>query len=128
MLLVGFGRWGTADPWLGIPVKWHDISASGAIVEIQGHGATAEPSQGAHFFQNITSLGIPYLMVRENAAGGKDTAERAGSLDWSWLTSHETMQETKFVRHVRLKNPFILKVDGHASEAVVLDAGEGGGK
>ncbi|MCL7487098.1 MAG: phosphoenolpyruvate synthase/pyruvate phosphate dikinase [Desulfobulbaceae bacterium] len=128
MLLVGFGRWGTADPWLGIPVKWHDISASGAIVEIQGRGVTAEPSQGAHFFHNITSLGIPYLMVQENMMNGQDAPEMAGSLDWSWLTSREIVEETEHVCHVRLKKPFILKADGHTSQAVVLDAGDGGGK
>jgi hypothetical protein len=119
-LLVGFGRWGTADPWLGIPVKWLDISASGAIVEIQGYGVLAEPSQGSHFFQNITSLGIPYLMVPENTDGEKDAVGRVKGMDWTWLKNLEIVQETKHICHVRLESPFILKVNGHTSESVVL--------
>jgi hypothetical protein len=120
--LVGFGRWGTADPWLGIPVKWHDISGSGAIVEIQGHGVWAEPSQGSHFFQNITSLGIPYLMVRENADEQKEATGRTAGLNWAWLRSQPVAGETKHVCHVRLEKPLILKVNGHTSESVVLEA------
>jgi hypothetical protein len=120
--LIGFGRWGTADPWLGIPVKWHDISGSGAIVEIQGHGVWAEPSQGSHFFQNITSLGIPYLMVRETTDEKEDTAGRTAGLNWNWLRSRPIARETKHICHVRLENPLILKVNGHTSESVVLEA------
>jgi len=115
-LLIGFGRWGTADPWLGIPVKWHDISCAGAIVEIQGHGVTAEPSQGAHFFHNLTSLGIPYLLVRE--AAGKAPAVKG--MDWNWIEGLEAVQETEYIRHVRPASPLYIKVNGRDSEAVVL--------
>lgn len=127
-LLIGFGRWGTADPWLGIPVKWHDISGCGAMVEIQGHGVSAEPSQGSHFFQNITSLGIPYLMVRKTTDEESEQAGTVMGLNWSWLKSRPMVRETKHVRHVRLEGPLILKVNGHTAESVVLSRGDGGGK
>ena len=119
-LLVGFGRWGSADPWLGIPVKWNDISGVGAIVEIQGHGVAAEPSQGSHFFHNITSLGIPYLMVQEAAGDEAGNSVGMKGVDWGWLKDMKVIEETEHVRHVRLDNPFVLKVDGQASESVVI--------
>ncbi|MCI5208740.1 MAG: phosphoenolpyruvate synthase/pyruvate phosphate dikinase, partial [Candidatus Electrothrix sp. ATG2] len=109
-LLIGSGRWGTADHWLGIPVQWRDISAVGAIVELQDGTVRAEASQGSHFFQNITSLGIPYLMVREQ--GGED------KIDWDWLYGQETESEQGGVCHVRLANPFTLKVNGEHNEAI----------
>ena len=68
-LLVGPGRWGSADRWLGIPVQWHDISGVGAMIELRSALLKADPSQGTHFFQNITSLGIHYVTVSE---GGDD--------------------------------------------------------
>ncbi len=122
-LLIGPGRWGTADPWLGIPVLWGDISGVGIIVELQGCGLQAEPSQGSHFFQNITSLGIPYLMVENSdCAGGK--AGEQGGVDWTWIYGLETVRETGYVRHVRAAAPFELKVDGRSARAVVLAAGD----
>ncbi|MCI5168558.1 MAG: phosphoenolpyruvate synthase/pyruvate phosphate dikinase, partial [Candidatus Electrothrix sp. GM3_4] len=109
-LLIGPGRWGTADPWLGIPVQWRDISGVGAIVELQDGAVRAEASQGSHFFQNITSLGIPYLMLREQDSG--DT------VDWEWLLGQKIESEQGGVCHVRLAKPFTLKVDGGSNEAV----------
>lgn len=122
-LLVGPGRWGTADPWLGIPVLWGDISGVGAIVELQGTVLQAEPSQGSHFFQNITSLGIPYLMINEQQiAREREQNENKvlGGIDWQFLKSQDVIEETKYVKHVRLPEPFILKVDGQSSEAVAM--------
>ncbi|GAB4337600.1 MAG: PEP/pyruvate-binding domain-containing protein [Desulfobulbaceae bacterium] len=114
-VLIGFGRWGSADPWLGIPVRWQDIAAAGAIIEVQGPGVRAEPSQGAHFFHNITSLGIPYLVVDETGeSGGEDR------VNWKWLAGRPAAGETGFVRHVRLGSPCLLKVNGRGSEAVLL--------
>jgi len=75
-LLIGPGRWGSFDRWLGIPVQWKDISGVGAIVEVRGSLLNVEPSHGSHFFQNITAFGIPYLTVIE---GTED------HLDWQWL-------------------------------------------
>ena len=69
-LLVGPGRWGSSDPWLGVPVQWSDISGVGAVIELRGPLLRVDPSQGTHFFQKITSLGIPYLTVTEEDGSG----------------------------------------------------------
>ena len=113
-LLIGPGRWGTADPWLGIPVQWGDISGVGCIVELQDGSLRAEASQGTHFFQNITSLGIPYLMV------GEGRGDEAGLLNWDWLLKQKVEQEDVHVTHVHLDRPFVLKVEGMKSEAVAF--------
>ena len=117
-LLIGFGRWGSADPWLGIPVQWSDISGVGAIVEIQGVGVDAEPSQGTHFFQNITSLGIPYLMIDEGLRPGESKENIRREVQWEWFNSHDAVQETELIRHIRFKHPFVLKVNGQESKAI----------
>ncbi len=119
-LLIGPGRWGTADPWLGIPVQWNDISGVQAIVELIGSDVRAEPSQGSHFFQNITSLGIPYLMVPDREPG-EDSRERDG-IDWSWLLAVPPARTTQHVCHACLAEPLRLKVDGNSGEGVVLAA------
>ena len=110
-LLVGPGRWGSADRWLGIPVQWHDISGVGAIVELRGAMLKADPSQGTHFFQNITSLGIHYVTVTE---GSED------HFDWEWIRSLQAVRETRFLRHVRMDKPFVLKIDGRTSQCVMI--------
>ena len=110
-LLVGPGRWGSSDRWLGIPVQWQHISGVGAIIEIRDKKLNADPSQGSHFFQNITSLGIHYITIDE---------ESDGYFDWKWIESLPMFQETPFLRHVRLKNPMILKIDGRKAQCVML--------
>jgi hypothetical protein len=109
-LLIGPGRWGSADRWLGIPVAWADISGVGAMVETQSDKMVAEPSQGSHFFHNITTLGINYITVA--AADG-------GRLDWDWLSSQPRLNDTAYVAHVRLDTPLMLKVDGRQSMCVI---------
>jgi len=118
-LLVGPGRWGTADPWLGIPVQWGDISGVGAIVELQNAGVRAEASQGTHFFQNITSLGIPYLMVTDQAA---EEGRGEEFIDWNWLLGLEIVRQEQYITHVVAGESWILKVDGHTSEGVLFPA------
>jgi hypothetical protein len=113
-LLVGPGRWGSADPWLGIPVRWEDISGVGAIIELRNDQLSAEDSQGTHFFQNITARGIKYLTVTEN------DAELPDFINWKWLNSLEIADETKHLRHVRMQNPFMIKVDSESSRCVIL--------
>jgi CheY-like chemotaxis protein len=112
-LLVGPGRWGSADRWLGIPVQWHDISGVGAVIELRSALLNADPSQGTHFFQNITSLGIHYVTVSE---GSEDR------FDWEWIRSVRAVRETRFLRHVRLDQPFVLKIDGKTSQCVMIAA------
>ncbi len=110
-LLVGPGRWGTADRWLGIPVRWQDISGISAMIELRNKQLRADPSQGSHFFQNITSLGIPYVTVSE---------DDEDFFDWEWIASLATAQESSYLRHVRLDEPFTLKIDGKTSQCVMV--------
>ena len=109
-LLIGPGRWGSADPWLGIPVRWEDICGVGAIVETDHPHLRPEPSQGSHFFHNITTLGIDYLTISESTGGG---------IDWHWIVRQPREKQTGQIALIRLPRPFILKVDGKQSLAVV---------
>ncbi|MBU0675154.1 MAG: phosphoenolpyruvate synthase/pyruvate phosphate dikinase [Proteobacteria bacterium] len=109
-LLIGPGRWGSLDPLLGIPVQWQDIAGVGVMIELRNEILKVDPSQGSHFFQNITSLGIPYLTVTE----GHD------HLDGEWLTGLPVECETRYLRHYRLSLPLTMKVDGNRSLAVIL--------
>jgi CheY-like chemotaxis protein len=110
-LLIGPGRWGSADRWLGIPVTWSDISGVGAVVETSVEKLKADPSQGSHFFHNITSLGISYVNVVEN----KDNF-----IDWRWLGSLKAASVTPHVTHAHLDLPITIKIDGKTSRAVLL--------
>ena len=111
-LLIGPGRWGSADRWLGIPVQWRNISGVGAIIELRNEKLKADPSQGSHFFQNLTSLGIHYITVTENSED---------HFDWEWLNSQPFSQEMTYLRHVRLDKPFTLKIDGNTSQCVLIN-------
>ena len=117
-LLIGPGRWGSADPWLGIPVQWADISGVAAIIEVQNDKIRAEPSQGTHFFHNITSLGIPYLTLNEN--GWQDGERQEDYLNWHWLDQQPLAQKGQYIRHIRLDKPFVLKCDGTLGESVLF--------
>ena len=111
-VLVGPGRWGSSDPWLGVPVKWPNISGAKVIVEAGLKNFRVEPSQGTHFFQNLTSMGVGYFTV--NAFMGDGVYEQ------SLLDSMEAVEETEHVRHVRFEKPVIIKIDGMKKEGVVL--------
>ena len=110
-LLIGPGRWGSFDPWLGIPVKWEDINGAGAIVELRNSDLKADPSQGSHFFQHITTNGLPYLTVTE----GSDDYLR-----WRDILQFPLVDEYRFVAHARPSTPLIIKCDGRSSKAVIL--------
>ncbi len=110
-LLIGPGRWGSSDPWLGIPVQWSQINGAQVIIEASPPGYHVEPSEGTHFFQNITSLQIGYLTVPP----GDDEA----SMDWAWLDALKPAHETGFLRHVKLDKPLVVKIDGAGSRAVI---------
>ncbi len=109
-LLIGPGRWGSADRWLGIPVSWGDICGVGAIIETFHPRINAEPSQGSHFFHNITSLGINYLTVANN---------QRDHLDWKWAENLKIIKETDFIAHACSEKPITLKVDGRRSLGVI---------
>ncbi|HWR92911.1 MAG TPA: phosphoenolpyruvate synthase/pyruvate phosphate dikinase, partial [Desulfobacterales bacterium] len=113
-LLIGPGRWGSADRWLGIPVSWAEICGVGAMVETTAPELHADPSQGSHFFHNITTLDITYCTV---------APEAGDRLDWAWIGSLPREAETRHVAHVHLGEPFVIKSDGRSSRCVmyVLD-------
>jgi len=113
-LLIGFGRWGSSDPWLGIPVDWGQICGAKVIVEATLPRMNVEASQGAHFFHNITSFRVCYLTVHH--------AQEPG-IDWDWLAGRPAVRETARVRHVRLERPLLVKVDGRSSRGAVWREG-----
>lgn len=115
-LLIGPGRWGSSDPWLGIPVQWADISGVAAIIEVKNKAIKADPSQGSHFFQNITSLGIPYLTLNEDQSGNE-----MDFLKWEWLEKQQLVKKGTYVHHVRSEEPFVLKCDGTRSESIIVE-------
>lgn len=114
-ILLGFGRWGTANPRLGIPVTYSQVSHAKVIGEISTPALDVEPSQGTHFFHNIASCRIGYLSI--NVAGAADL------VDWAWLDKQKAIEETKFVRHIRSKKPIVTKIDGRTSCGIILKAG-----
>jgi len=111
-LLIGVGRWGSLDPWLGIPVKWDQISGARVIIEAGFKDMEVDPSQGSHFFHNITSFRISYFTVNSHFHNG--------FVDWNWLRSIPVVEEKTFVRHVRLAKPIVAKVDGHQNKGIIL--------
>lgn len=111
-VLIGPGRWGTSDPWLGVPVEWHQISAARAIVETDLGDVPVTPSEGTHFFQNLTSFGIGYFTVYGGDPGGH--------LDVGWLESRPAAYEGTWLRHVRLPAALEIAVDGRSRRGVIL--------
>ncbi len=102
-VLIGFGRWGSSDPWLGIPVRWGQICGARVIVEATLPEMDVEASQGAHFFHNISSFGVSYLTVHHRETAG---------IDWACLDGQPAIEETEYIRHVRFEDPLLVKVDG----------------
>ncbi len=114
-LLAGPGRWGSSDPWLGIPVDWQQISGAGAILEIRDGTIHADDSKGSHFFNTITSKGVPYITVNP---GDRDR------IDLERLADCRIVQDDGFIRHMRLKRPLLIKVDGKHSRSVIINYGK----
>lgn len=111
-ILIGPGRWGSSDPWLGIPVTWSDICGARVIVEASQPNMNIDPSQGSHFFQNMTSLGVVYFTVPFNRPGSM--------INWEWLNSLEPVSETVYTKHVRIEEPVTVMVDGRTGIGVML--------
>jgi CheY-like chemotaxis protein len=111
-LLIGVGRWGSRDPWLGIPVTWDQISGARAIVEAGFRDLHVTPSQGSHFFQNIVSFNVGYFTV--NPGVGDDF------VDWEWLAAQPAVKETTSVRHLRFTEPVVVKMNGRRNQGVIL--------
>ncbi len=111
-VLVGPGRWGSSDTWLGVPVKWPHISAARVIVEAGLTNYRVDPSQGTHFFQNLTSFGVGYFTINAYMNDGLYNQE--------FLNAQPAVEETQFVRHVRFEQPIVIKMDGRKKIGVVM--------
>ncbi|MBD3166552.1 hypothetical protein GF324_08135 [bacterium] len=110
-LLIGFGRWGSTDPWLGIPVQWSQIAEAKVILELTRPDLFVDPSQGSHFFHNVTGFQVLYFHVRH---------DRDPAPDWEWLGLQEQVKQTEHVRHVRIREPLRILADGRTGTGVIL--------
>lgn len=113
-VLIGPGRWGSSDPWLGVPVKWPHISAAKVIVEVALKNYRVDPSQGTHFFQNLTSFGVGYFTVDTNQSTAQGGMVRKDILD-----TMPAVEETEYVRHVRFDRPLRILMDGTKQEGAI---------
>jgi CheY-like chemotaxis protein len=111
-LLIGVGRWGSNEPWLGIPVEWDEISGARVIVEAGFRDFRVTPSQGSHFFQNLTAFRIGYFTVNPDAG--------EGSVDWQWLTEQPAVGEQGCVRHLQFAEPIRVVMNSHTSQGVIF--------
>jgi len=111
-ILIGVGRWGSRDPFLGIPVGWEQIAGARVIVEAGFRDFKVTPSQGTHFFQNLTAANVGYFTVNPEAG--------EGFVDWAWLAAQPAVAETTFVRLIRLDEPVLVKMDGRKNRGVIL--------
>jgi hypothetical protein len=114
-VLIGVGRWGSLDHWLGIPVTWDQISGAAVIVESGFKDFSVTPSQGSHFFQNITSFRIGYFTVNQE--------NHLGSIDWNWLACQRASEAMEYTRHLQLNEPLVVKINGHKNKGVILKPG-----
>lgn len=111
-LLIGVGRWGSLDPLLGIPVTWEQIAGAKAIIETGFKDMSVMPSQGSHFFQNIMSFMIGYFTVNEH--------QQQGFIDWDWILSRQTLDQKKYTKLLRFKQPLLIKINGHQNTGIIL--------
>ena len=115
-ILIGPGRWGSSDSWLGIPVKWPHISAAKVIVESGLSNYRVDPSQGTHFFQNLTSFGVGYFTI--------NPFRHDGLYNQDWLDARSASEETPYLRHIHLEEPVVVKMDGKKKTGIVLMPGK----
>jgi CheY-like chemotaxis protein len=111
-VLIGLGRWGSADPFLGIPVTWDQISGARVIVEAGSAEFRVAPSQGSHFFQNLMAWNVGYFTVNPSA--------NEGFIDWAYLTAQPPLSERAGVRHLRFAAPVVVKMNGKRHQGVIL--------
>ncbi len=114
--LIGVGRWGSRDPWLGIPVTWDQVSGAPVIVEAGLRDLNVTPSQGTHFFQNLTSFNVGYFTVNPETGDG--------DIDWAWLDAQPALSQRAHVRHIRLDRPILVLMDGKRNEGLILKDAE----
>jgi hypothetical protein len=111
-LLIGVGRWGSTDPWLGIPVTWDQISGARVIVETGLSDLRVAPSQGSHFFQNLVAFQVGYFTINSDAG--------EGFVDWQWLASQPALEVQGCVRHLRLPAPLLVVMNGRTSHGIIV--------
>lgn len=116
-VLVGPGRWGSSDPWLGIPIKWSQISEARVIIESGLENFRVDPSQGTHFFQNLTSFRVGYLTINPYMNDGR--------YDLDFLNRQPASHETEYLRCITFEQPLVIQIDGKSNRGVILKAGEG---
>lgn len=116
-VLIGVGRLGSNDPWLGIPVEWDEISGARVIVEAGFRDFRVIPSQGSHFFQNLMAFHVGYFTVNPDAG--------EGSVDWTWLTAQDASEELGCVRHLRFNESLMVVMNGKAREGMIFKPGMG---
>lgn len=110
-ILIGPGRWGSTDPWLGIPVKWTHISSARLIVEAGLENYRVDPSQGTHFFHNLTSFGVGYMSINPHIRDGK--------CDFEYLDGLSSEYESEKIRHVHSEEPFVIQIDGRTNKGAI---------
>lgn len=113
--LFGVGRWGSLDSWLGIPVTWDQISGAAVIVESGFKDFSVTPSQGSHFFQNLTSFRVGYFTVNSH--------DENDIIDWEWLKSQTAQEELKYTKHLRFDKSISVRINGHENKGVILKPG-----
>jgi CheY-like chemotaxis protein len=111
-LLFGVGRWGSSDPWLGIPVTWDDIAGAAAIIESSFRDLRVEPSQGTHFFQNLATMRVGYFTI-------DPLSDKTAFVDWEWLAAAPAIADTRYARHIRFERPLSVKMDGQTNHGII---------
>ncbi|MBT5078076.1 MAG: histidine kinase, partial [Candidatus Marinimicrobia bacterium] len=111
-MLIGPGRWGSSDPWLGVPVNWRQIANAKVIVEVGMDKLNPDPSFGSHFFQNVTSLQIGYFTISKR--------DHEKNVDWNWLANFTEKEQTTHLRLLELKHPLFVRIDGSKGEGLIL--------
>ena len=111
-IILGFGRWGTSDPWLGTPVEWYQVSKAKVIIESHLDDFKIEPSLGSHFFHNLVSLRLGYFYIK--------SGPHPDFIDWDWLKAQPPFKKTKYLHQIRFDEPVIVKIDGRTSQGIIL--------
>jgi hypothetical protein len=114
-VLIGVGRWGSNDPWLGIPIEWDEIAGARIIVEAGFRDMAVTPSQGSHFFQNLMAFQVGYFTVNPEAG--------QGLLDWQWLAAQPAVEEEDCVRHLHFDDALVVAMNGMTREGMIFKPG-----
>ncbi|MGB8317759.1 MAG: PEP/pyruvate-binding domain-containing protein [Ignavibacteriaceae bacterium] len=114
-LLIGVGRWGSLDPWLGIPVKWEQISGAKAIIETGFKDFDVTPSQGSHFFHNLTSFMVGYFSIYPK--------HKKSWINWEWILKQDPVESKTYTKHIKFDNPITIKVNGQKNKGIITKPG-----